>query len=50
MVLPDKNDNMVTVDVLGILDFDIDWDQITESIKEAIENDEPDPDADRDDY
>ena len=50
MVLPDKNDNMVTVDVLGILDFDIDWDQIIETIKEAIENDEPDPDADRDDY
>lgn len=50
MTLPDKNDNMVTVDVLGILDFDIDFDVVLETIKEEIEDYEPDPDRYRDDY
>lgn len=50
MTLPDKNDNMVNVDVLGILDFDIDFEEVLETIKEEIENDEPDPDMYRDDY
>jgi len=50
MTLPDKNNNMVNVDVLGILDFDIDFEEVLETIKEEIENDEPDPDMYRDDY
>ena len=47
MILPDENNNMVKVDVLSILDFDVDLNQIQEAIVEEIENDEPDPDRDR---
>ncbi len=47
MVLPDANDNMVKVDVLGILNFDIDFEDIYEIILEEIKNNEPDPDRDR---
>ena len=50
MDLPDKDGNMVTVDVLSILEFDIDFEHVLETIREEIREDEPDPDAGRDDY
>lgn len=48
--LKDKNGNTVTVDVMDILDQGFDYELIIETIKEEIKNDEPDPDAGRDDY
>ena len=47
MILPDKNDNMVLVNIIDTICMDIDYDTIIETIIEDIKNDEPDPDRDR---